>query len=137
MLKELEELLIQKIVETIAMRSEIGQLREQARISERYQETTRVKMQQLMKQVKDFEMVLSRNAIDRRANPDKPVAPIKINRSVGLQVSFITVLNYLKKILIHFRYSFDVMLTILFSLGTRNAEFTASYESQACNKYHE
>ncbi|XP_071632590.1 uncharacterized protein Wde isoform X2 [Temnothorax longispinosus] len=88
--EELEELLIQKIAETIAMRSEIGQLREQARISEKYQETTRVKMQQLMKQVKDFEMVLNRNAIDRRANPDKPVAPIKINRSVGLQVSFIT-----------------------------------------------
>ncbi|XP_011860511.1 PREDICTED: activating transcription factor 7-interacting protein 1 isoform X2 [Vollenhovia emeryi] len=88
--EELEELLIQKIVETIAMRSEIGQLREQARISERYQETTRVKMQQLIKQVKDFEMVLNRNAIDRRANPDKTVAPIKINRSVGLQVSFIT-----------------------------------------------
>ncbi|XP_077272399.1 fibronectin-III type domain-containing protein windei isoform X2 [Temnothorax americanus] len=88
--EELEELLIQKIAETIAMRSEIGQLREQARISEKYQETTRVKMQQLMKQVKDFEMVLNRNAIDRRANPDKSVAPIKINRSVGLQVSFIT-----------------------------------------------
>lgn len=115
MLKELEELLIQKIVETIAMRSEIGQLREQARISERYQETTRVKMQQLMKQVKDFEMVLNRNAIDRRANPDKSVAPIKINRSVGLQVSFITVLNYLKYILIHFQYSFEIMLTVFFS----------------------
>ncbi|KAL6267572.1 hypothetical protein P5V15_000646 [Pogonomyrmex californicus] len=88
--EELEELLIQKIVETIAMRSEIGQLREQARISERYQEVTRVKLQQLMKQVKDFEMVLNRNAIDRRANPDKTIAPIKINRSVGLQVNFIT-----------------------------------------------
>lgn len=94
MFKELEELLIQKIVETIAMRSEIGQLREQARISERYQEVTRTRMQQLMKQVKDFEMVLNRNAIDRRANPDKSVVPIKINRSVGLQVSFITVFIY-------------------------------------------
>ncbi|XP_011685743.1 PREDICTED: activating transcription factor 7-interacting protein 1 isoform X2 [Wasmannia auropunctata] len=88
--EELEELLIQKIAETITMRSEIGQLREQARISERYQEVTRVKMQQLMKQIKDFEMVLIRNEKDRRANPDKTVPPIKINRSVGLQVSFIT-----------------------------------------------
>ncbi|RLU22550.1 hypothetical protein DMN91_004828 [Ooceraea biroi] len=87
--EELEELLIQKIVETITMRSEIGQLREQARISERNQEITRVKLQQLMKQVKDFEMVLNRNAIDRRTNSDKLVAPIKINRSVGLQVNFI------------------------------------------------
>lgn len=87
----MEELLIQKIVETLTMRSEIGQLREQARISEKSQEATRVKLQQLTKQVKDFEMVLNRNAIDRRANPDKFVAPIKINRSVGLQVNFITV----------------------------------------------
>ncbi|XP_018350194.1 PREDICTED: activating transcription factor 7-interacting protein 1-like isoform X2 [Trachymyrmex septentrionalis] len=88
--EELEELLIQKIVETIAMRSEIGQLREQARISEKYQEITRTRMEQLMKQVKDFETVLDRNKSDRRANPNKSIAPIKINRSVGLQVNFIT-----------------------------------------------
>ncbi|XP_053979688.1 activating transcription factor 7-interacting protein 1 [Hylaeus volcanicus] len=88
--EELEELLIQKIVETITMRGEIGKLREQARISERNQEVTRAKCQQLAKQIKDFEMVLSRNAADRRANNDKPIPPIKINRSVGLQVNFIT-----------------------------------------------
>ncbi|XP_078040287.1 fibronectin-III type domain-containing protein windei isoform X2 [Augochlora pura] len=88
--EELEDLLIQKIVETITMRGEIGKLREQARISERNQEVTRAKCQQLAKQIKDFEMVLSRNAADRRANNDKPVPPIKINRSVGLQVNFIT-----------------------------------------------
>lgn len=73
------------------MRSEIGLLREQARISERSQEATRTKLQQLTKQVKDFEMVLNRNASDRRTNPDKIVTPIKINRSVGLQVNFVTV----------------------------------------------
>lgn len=89
-LKELEEFVIQKIAETITMRSEIGQLREQARITEKLHEATRTKLQQLMKQMKDFETVLSRNAADRRQN-DKPVAPIKINRSVGLQVNFITV----------------------------------------------
>ncbi|XP_020285052.1 CAR1 transcription factor isoform X2 [Pseudomyrmex gracilis] len=88
--KELEEFVIQKIAETITMRSEIGQLREQARITEKLHEATRTKLQQLMKQMKDFEMVLSRNAADRRLNGDKPVAPIKINRSVGLQVNFIT-----------------------------------------------
>ncbi|KAG7189345.1 hypothetical protein KM043_016997 [Ampulex compressa] len=88
--EELEELLIQKIVETITMRSEIGRLREQARISEKNQEATRARCQQLAKQIKDFEMVLNRNAADRRANNDKPTAPIKINRSVGLQVNFMT-----------------------------------------------
>ncbi|EFN83743.1 Activating transcription factor 7-interacting protein 1 [Harpegnathos saltator] len=88
--EQLEELLIQKIVETMTMRSEIGLLREQARLSEKNQESTRLKLQQLMKQVKDFEMVLNRNAADRRINPDKVVTPIKINRSVGLQVNFVT-----------------------------------------------
>lgn len=78
------------------MRSEIGQLREQARISEKNQEATRMKLQQLTKQVKDFEMVLNRNAIDRRTNPDKFIAPIKINRSVGLQVNFITVFMHFR-----------------------------------------
>lgn len=72
------------------MRSEIGKLREQARISEKNQEATRNKCQILAKQVKDFELVLNRNAADRRAN-NMPTAPIKINRSVGLQVNFITV----------------------------------------------
>lgn len=91
LLQELEELLIQKIVETITMRSEIGQLREQARLSEKYQETTRAKLQQLMKQVKDFEMVLARNEVERRTSSDKFVPPVKVNRSVGLQVNFITV----------------------------------------------
>lgn len=88
--EELEELLIQKIVETITMRGELGRLREQARISEKNQEATRIRCQQLTKQIKDFEMVLNRNAADRRANNDKPIPPIKINRSVGLQVNFIT-----------------------------------------------
>lgn len=74
------------------MRSEIGKLREQARISEKNQEATRTRCQQLAKQIKDFELVLSRNAADRRANNDMPTPPIKINRSVGLQVNFVTVM---------------------------------------------
>ncbi|XP_026671239.1 uncharacterized protein LOC108627226 isoform X1 [Ceratina calcarata] len=87
--EELEELLIQKIVETITMRDEIGKLREQAQTSERNQEIMRAKYQQLARQVKDFEMVLNRYASDRRANNDKTVPPIKINRSVGLQVNIL------------------------------------------------
>ncbi|XP_043478012.1 activating transcription factor 7-interacting protein 1 isoform X2 [Leptopilina heterotoma] len=88
--EELEELLIQKIVETITMASEIGKLREQARLSEKNQEATRARCQQLAKQIQDFEMVLKRNAADRSSSNDKFVAPIKINRSVGLQVNFIS-----------------------------------------------
>ena len=73
------------------MSSEIGRLREQARLSEKNQEVTRTKCQQLAKQIQDFEMVLKRNAADRSTGSDKYVAPIKINRSVGLQVNFISV----------------------------------------------
>lgn len=84
--------MIQKIVETITMRDEIGRLREQAKVSERNQEATRVKCQQLAKQIKDFDMVLGRYKSDLRTNPDaRTVIPIKINRSVGLQVNFVTV----------------------------------------------
>ncbi|KAK0182784.1 hypothetical protein PV327_000883 [Microctonus hyperodae] len=87
--EELEEILIQKVIETITMRDEIGKLREQAKISERNQEATRLKCQQLSKQIKDFEMVLTRFSADRRTG-DKNTPPIKINRSVGLQVNFLT-----------------------------------------------
>ncbi|XP_024938695.1 activating transcription factor 7-interacting protein 1 isoform X2 [Cephus cinctus] len=87
---DLEELLIQKIVETIAMRGEIGKLREQAKISERNQETTRVRCVHLARQIKDLELVLNHSISERRSNNEKIVAPIKINRSVGLQVNFTT-----------------------------------------------
>lgn len=79
------------------MRDEIGKLREQAKISERNQEATRLKCQQLAKHVKDFDMVLKRYENDRRQHDktDKLISPIKINRSVGLQVNFVTVSLYL------------------------------------------
>ena len=83
--------MIQKIVETLTMRDEMGKLREQAKISERNQEATRHRCQQLAKQIKDMEMVLHRFQIDRKSNPEKSVVPIKINRSVGLQVNFVSV----------------------------------------------
>lgn len=97
------------------MRDEIGKLREQARISEKNQEVTRAKCQQLAKQIKDFEMVLSRNAADRRANNDKSIPPIKINRSVGLQVNFITVYNHLTIYnFIIFNFKFILFILYLF-----------------------
>ncbi|XP_015116435.1 activating transcription factor 7-interacting protein 1 isoform X2 [Diachasma alloeum] len=88
--EQLEELFIQKIVETITMREEIGKLREKAKISERNQEAIRVKCQQLSKQINDFEMVLNRFSADRRNSATGNATPIKINRSVGLQVNFLT-----------------------------------------------
>lgn len=73
------------------MRDEIAKLREQARISEKNQEATKLKCQQLSKQIKDFDMVLNRYAADRKINAPELACPIKINRSVGLQVNFLNV----------------------------------------------
>lgn len=69
------------------MRTEIGTLREQARTAEKNLEATRVRCQQLAKQLNDFNMVLKRQAAERKTSNDKFTAPIKINRSVGLQVT--------------------------------------------------
>ncbi|XP_011504546.1 PREDICTED: MATH and LRR domain-containing protein PFE0570w [Ceratosolen solmsi marchali] len=88
--EELEALLLQKIVECITIRGEMGKLREQARVSKRNQEATRTKCQQLQKQVEGFDMVLKRISFDKNSNNDKYAPPIKINRSVGLQVNFLS-----------------------------------------------
>lgn len=75
------------------MRGEIGKLREQIVASEKSQEATKEKCKSLTKQVKDFEMVLKRYAEDKKNETEtKPSVPIKINRSVGLQVNFVSVI---------------------------------------------
>jgi hypothetical protein len=71
----------------------MGKLREEARVSKRNQEATRTKCQQLQKQVEGFDMVLKRISYDKNSNNDKYAPPIKINRSVGLQVNFLSVSN--------------------------------------------
>lgn len=75
-------------------KSEIGKLREQARAANRNLESTRTRCQLLAKQVEGFEMVLKKIAHDKSTNGDKYIQPIKINRSVGLQVNFVTVSRF-------------------------------------------
>lgn len=87
----MEAILLQKVVECIAVRGEMGKLREQARNSQRALDATRAKCQQLQKQVEGFDMVLKRINFEKTNNADKFVQPIKINRSVGLQVNFVVV----------------------------------------------
>lgn len=98
--QEVEAILLQKIVECIAVRGEMGKLREQARNSQRNLEATRTKCQQLQKQIEGFDMVIKRIGYDKTNNSDKYVQPIKINRSVGLQVNFVAVSNLNLKIII-------------------------------------
>lgn len=114
------------------MRDEIGKLREQARISEKNQEVMRAKCQQLAKQIKDFEMVLSRNAADRRANNDKSTPPIKINRSVGLQVNFMTVLFKYNNIIYKLIYLNNLFFYFILYIFYCNIYF---YRIMACRIY--
>lgn len=71
------------------MRDEIGKLREQAKQEERAKELAQQKCAGLAKQIKEFDMVMNRYSSDREKNPFQYVAPIKINRSVGLQVNML------------------------------------------------
>lgn len=87
---------MQKCAEAITMNSEIGKLKQQLQLNEKNQEAMKTRCQQLTKQLKDFEMVLKRNELDRRSSGDKFVAPIKINRSVGLQVTLLSVSDVFK-----------------------------------------
>ena len=61
------------------MRDEIGKLREQAKLSERAKELSQQKCASLAKQIKDFEMIINRYAIDREKNPGIYIPPTKIN----------------------------------------------------------
>ena len=86
---EMEALLIQKVVECITVRGELGKLRDQVIESKKSHEATRNKCKQLQKQVEAFDLVLKRMNIDRASNEDKYVPPIKVHRSVGLQVNLV------------------------------------------------
>ncbi|KAJ8669716.1 hypothetical protein QAD02_000975 [Eretmocerus hayati] len=89
-LEEIEALVLQKITESLTFRGENGKLREEVKSLKRSLEASRTKTQQLQKQVEGFDMVLKRISYDKNSNADKYLPPIKINRSVGLQVNFLS-----------------------------------------------
>nr|CCX34999.1 windei [Blattella germanica] len=82
---EWEELIMQKLTESISERSEVGDMRQRVQTQDQMLEYWRRKAQQLQKQLKDMEMVLKRYIGDARTRKDRPI-PVKITRSVGLQV---------------------------------------------------
>lgn len=85
---DLEQFGLQKASEVIMLRSSEGEFHQALRRYEKVIETLRKDMQQLMKQCKDLEIVNRKLMGDiRNQNVNKkPLVPLKITRSVGLQV---------------------------------------------------
>ncbi|XP_075224936.1 fibronectin-III type domain-containing protein windei isoform X2 [Lycorma delicatula] len=87
---DLEELIVQKICESIADRSVIGELRLRVRSLEQSIDHWRKKSQIIEKSNRELRTVLARylkEVDDNIAGKEKPLIPIRITRSVGLQVT--------------------------------------------------
>ena len=83
---ELEEIIGTKMVEVITQRSEIGKLRQKV---DSYEETIakwKQRAQALSKQCTDLGTVMKKYITDSKNKPGEKVAPVRITRSVGLQV---------------------------------------------------
>ena len=77
----------EKIAEVISARSEIGDLRRKVDSYEQENERWKKKQQILQKMCMDLNTVMKRFIVDKQNQSKEKVAPIKITRSVGLQVS--------------------------------------------------
>merc|ERR1712038_2122830 len=83
--EDLEELVARKVVEVISCRSEIGDLRAKCDKYEEMNDKWKRKTQALQKMCQDLNTVIKRYIVDVKNKKDNPT-PIKITRSVGLQV---------------------------------------------------
>ena len=85
-----------KIAESISARSTIGDLRRKCDKHEEDVEKWKRKTQMLQKMCSDLNTVMKRYILDVQNKQDNPT-PIKITRSVGLQVCYFKILsNFLK-----------------------------------------
>lgn len=83
---ELEELLAQKITESIRFRTNNADLRERLERQTTINKSNMKRLSIVTKQYQDFEMVYKRVLKDLNERPDVPIVPVKITRDVGLQV---------------------------------------------------
>lgn len=95
----LEEFCLQKICESIVHKSELGEVHRQLKVQEQMIETMRKDVQQLTKQARDLEIVNKKlmNDLKQHNTTNKPLSPLKITRSVGLQVKLCGPDNSLKR----------------------------------------
>lgn len=71
-------------------KSDLGTMCQQLRMQEQLIESMRKEIQQLTKQGRDLEIVNKKliNDLKQQNTSQKPLSPLKITRSVGLQVKF-------------------------------------------------
>lgn len=84
---DLEQLVLQKITEAIVHRSECSELRKKASEQEELISKFRVKFLEVEKQYQDLDSVHQRLMKDMEDSNKTHIAPLKITRAVGLQVS--------------------------------------------------
>lgn len=86
--KGLEEYVLQKISEAINHTTRLAEMAEEIKMKDIALETMRTKFLSISKQVTDLDIVQSRISSEmRKVNDPREVVPVKITRSVGLQVS--------------------------------------------------
>ena len=86
-LQDIEDLVARILVDELAGRSEIGILRKKCDKYDRSAEKWKAKAQAFQKQLQDLNQVMKKYITDaQRRESTKNVVPIKITRSVGLQV---------------------------------------------------
>lgn len=89
---DLEQFALLKVCEALVDNSELGDARHHIKMQEQLLESMRKEMQQLSKQVRDLEIVNKKLMNDVKQHQQgltqKPLNPLRITRSVGLQVKF-------------------------------------------------
>ena len=83
---DLEDMIQTKMIELMTNRSEIGQLRQQVDSYKGKVEKWQQRAQALSKQCTDLGTVMKKYITDTKTRPRDKVTPVKITRSVGLQV---------------------------------------------------
>ena len=84
--QDVENLVAEKIVELISSRSQLSVVSQDLASCRSRIDTWKRKAADLQKNVQDLEMVVSKFMSEAKKDPKKAV-PLKITRSVGLQVS--------------------------------------------------
>lgn len=90
--EELEEFCLVKIVEGIVEKSNLSDIRAKLKTMAQNNEDWRKKAMMLTKQNRDLQIVLKAIQEEQKRSPYSPVTPLKITRSVGMQV-FMTETN--------------------------------------------
>ena len=84
--RDLEDMIQSKMIEILTNRSEIGDLRQKVDSYQKTVEKWQARAQALSKQCTDLGTVMKKYITDKKNRPSERVVPVKITRSVGLQV---------------------------------------------------